>query len=110
MQSFQIRVALAVALLAGAACYPKSAPPPATVTEGGVAWASAKWPAVTEASLAAGRDTFVAECNACHDHPDLSAIPDDRWPAIVERMGKKADLDAATSEQVLQFVLASKHP
>jgi hypothetical protein len=112
MQRFHIRIVLGVALLAvgfiHAGCYPKAGPPPEAVSGDKVTSASTRWPGVTESSLAAGRETFLAKCNGCHDYPDLAAIPDEDWPAIIERMGKKAELDAAKTDEVLHFVLASK--
>jgi len=93
-----------------AGCYPKSAAAPGTVSAGSVTWASTKWPGTTEASLAAGRATFLAKCNGCHGYPDLAAISDEKWPAIIERMGSKSGLDKPKSDEVLHYVLASKHP
>jgi hypothetical protein len=72
------------------------------------AWASTRWPGVTPASLAEGHDLFIANCNRCHDYPDLTVIADERWPAILERMGNKADLTAAQRDLVLHFVLTAR--
>lgn len=114
MHAHQSKLALGIALFAaavsGAACYPKAAPPPGSISPTSVSWAAAKWPGTTEASLAAGKETFLAKCNNCHGYPDFAAIDDEKWPSIVERMGKKADLDKAKSDAVLHYVLASKHP
>jgi cytochrome c5 len=96
------------ALICVAACYPKGAPPPAAPSAAAVTWASTRWPNETAASLAHGRELFVAKCNACHDHPDLGAIADDRWPHIVDRMGGKAHLAPADRDAVLHFILASR--
>lgn len=98
---------LAVGVL-GAGCYPKGAPAGGALSAAGVASASARWPGVTAASLAAGHDHFVAKCNGCHDYPDLVAIPDERWTAIVERMAKKSGLGADERDAVLHYVLAAR--
>lgn len=92
----------------GAGCYPKVAPPPAAVSSDHVASASTRWPGVTAGSLAQGHDLFLANCDQCHGYPDLAAIPDDRWPRILEKMGKKSHLGPEETDAVLHFVLASR--
>ena len=99
---------LAATGILGAGCFPKAAPVPGALSPAGVAWATARWPGATAASLTAGRDQFVAKCNGCHGYPDLPAIADDRWPAIVESMGNKAHLGAEEKDAVLHYVLASR--
>lgn len=91
-----------------AACYPKAAPPPGAPSAQAVTWATARWPNETAASLSHGRDLFVAKCNACHDHPDLAAIADDRWPNIIKSMGGKAHLTPPDGDAVLHFILATR--
>lgn len=73
-----------------------------------MASAKAKWPDTTEQSLTAGRELFIARCNRCHDHPDVRAVSESEWPDIIERMGDKADLNAAQKRSVLHFVLAAR--
>jgi len=106
------RIVLVVALFMGAVteagCYPKAGPPPGALSAGGVTSASTRWPGATESSLSAGRDLFLAKCNACHDYPDLAAISDERWPHILDKMARKADLAAEQRDAVLHFVLASR--
>jgi hypothetical protein len=101
-------VALFAIGILGSGCYPKAGPAPAALSADSVARASTRWPGVTASSLSAGRDHFVAKCNGCHDYPDLAAIPDGRWPDIVERMAKKAQLGAEERDAVLHFVLAAR--
>ncbi|MFO0761453.1 MAG: hypothetical protein U0359_33550 [Byssovorax sp.] len=103
------RIALAAALVVlGAGCYPKAGPAPGALSADAATRAAARWPGVTPDALTAGRDLFIAKCNRCHDYPDLSAIPEDRWSTIVERMAKKADLRAAEGDEVLHFILAAR--
>jgi hypothetical protein len=107
------RSALRVALFAPLAmtlmgCYPKAGPPPAALSANSLTWASARWPGETASSLSAGRDLFLAHCNVCHSYPELSAIPDDSWPSVLEKMGNKSHLNAQEKEAVLHFVLASR--
>ena len=99
--------ALVVGVL-GAGCFPKAAPAPPAVSASGVARAAARWPGVTAEALSMGRDRFLAKCNACHAYPDLPAIAEERWPAIVERMAKKSSLGAEERDAVLRYVLASR--
>ena len=108
MKALHVTAALAAIGLLGAGCFPKGAPVPGALSPAGVTWATGRWPGVTAASLSAGRDHFVAKCNGCHSYPDLAAIPEARWPEIMERMGKKAGLGAEDKEAVLRYLLASR--
>ncbi len=103
-----LRVALVAVGLAAAGCYPKVAAPPGALSANDAASASTRWPGVTVSSLAHGRDLFVSNCNACHGYPDLTAIADDRWPGIIEKMAKKARLGPEDGDAILHFVLASR--
>jgi hypothetical protein len=94
--------------LGAASCFPKTAATPGPLSAAGVTWASTRWPGVTAGALSAGRDHFVAKCNGCHGYPDLGAVPEGRWPEILESMAKKAGLAAEQREAVLHFVLASR--
>jgi hypothetical protein len=100
--------AVIVAGLLAAGCFPKAAPVPPAVAASGVTRASTRWPGVTAEALSMGRDRFVAKCNGCHGYPDLRAISEERWPGIVARMGKKADLGDQERDALLHFVLASR--
>lgn len=104
-------IALAATLLATgivAGCYPKAGPAPGPVSPKSVASASTRWPGATAESLAAGHDLFIANCNKCHDYPDLTVIDDQKWPDIVDRMGHKADLTPQQIELVLHFVQTAR--
>jgi hypothetical protein len=104
-----LRVALVAVAVTGAGCYPATAPPPGALSPGGVTWASTHFPGVTADSLSVGRDLFVAKCNGCHGYPDLATIADERWPGILKTMAlKKSHLDAAQSDEILHFILASR--
>ena len=100
-------VALAVAVLC-AGCFPKTAAAPPALSAASVAKASARWKSGTADALSMGHDRFVAKCNGCHGYPDLLAIADERWPAIVERMAKKAHLGDEERDAVLHYILASR--
>lgn len=102
------RVALFAIGIMGAGCYPKAGPAPGALSARSVTWASTRWSGVTEGSLSAGRSHFLAKCNGCHGYPDLAAIPDGRWPAILERMARKSGLGAEERDAVLHYVLASR--
>lgn len=103
-----LRVALVAIGFVGAGCYPKVAPPPGALSVDSVASASRRWPGVTDRSLSHGRDLFVANCNACHGYPDVTAISEERLPGILEKMAKKAHLNPDDRDAVLHFVLASR--
>jgi cytochrome c5 len=91
-----------------AACYPKAGAVPAPAATADLATASARWPNASAEGLAAGRATFIEKCNGCHDYPDVTSIDEAKWPGILARMGKKADLDSAATENVLHFVLVAR--
>src|SRR5687767_7074596 len=76
-------LALAVLVSACGGYPPHAAVPPAPAAAPGV-------PGATTESIAAGHDLFAANCNKCHEHPDVASEPAEEWPSIVDRMGKKA--------------------
>lgn len=114
MDSFRVKLVLRLTLLAAglfaAGCYPKAGPAPGALSNNSVTWAQAKWPGETAESLGVGKDAFMAKCNGCHGYPDLAEIADEKWPAIVDRMAGKSDLDEKKEEAVLHYILAAKHP
>lgn len=89
-----------------AACGGASGPAP--VTPDLVRRAQANSPSATEASLTSGREAFVSRCKSCHELPKPSAHAAAEWPALMQRMGKLASLDAAAQQQVLDYVLAAR--
>lgn len=98
---------LGAALIAG--CYPKAAPAPGAMSPASVEWAAAKWPGETEASLKAGRELFLANCNKCHGYPDLLANSEEDWPSDVKRMASKSDLTPENGDQILHYVLTARN-
>lgn len=104
-----MRTAVLLLPLALVACgYPKTAAAPGPLAPTAVESAAARWPGTTTESLSAGRELFLAKCNDCHGHPDIKLIADDRWPGILERMAKKADLTPEQTERVLHFILTAR--
>lgn len=99
---------IVVLVLSATACFPRSAPVPGAITPADVATAKEKWPDATDASLAAGRDTFTAKCNSCHDYPAMDAMTETQWPGTVHSMAGKAKLDATQERDVLRFVLTAR--
>lgn len=98
-----------VALLVLAACYPKAAPPPEALNPKQVELAKVKDANVTDAQLERGRQLFVDNCGNCHGHPDLSAQKLSRWPAVLEDMIARSDLDkdATASGDLGTFVMTA---
>ena len=100
---------LAILVALTAACgYPKSGAVPGPVSPTAEATAATRWPGTTPDSLRNGRELFMAKCNDCHGHPDITAIGEDHWPGILGRMGKKAKLTEAQTQDVLHFILAAR--
>jgi len=108
MRSTTALVAASLLAVLAACGYPKAGAVPAPVTGDAAKAATTKWPDATEASLGEGRALFASKCNTCHEHPDVNAIAEGKWPEIVKEMGEKAKLDAKQSELVLRFVLAAR--
>lgn len=107
---FRVRVPWLLVFAALSACgFPKSAAAPGAVSPAEVSAATSKWPDATEAQLTTGRDTFIARCNHCHGYPDLASVSEGDWPGILDRMAKKASLDATQKEAVLRFVLVARN-
>ena len=101
--------ALAGTLLLGAGCiFPKAAPIPGPVTAADVDRGRYRWPEVDERSLVQGRDLFASHCNACHDYPLVTSVPEGDWPSIVEKMARKAKLSREQAQLVLRFVLVAR--
>jgi cytochrome c5 len=104
-----LALVLVIAVVAGCG-YPKAGPPPGPLAASAVTAAQVRWPTATAASLEQGRQIFLHRCNECHKHPALGAYSDAQWEKIMPRMGGKANLAPAETEQVLQFVLAARTP
>lgn len=97
---------LGASLLGLSVCGPGWVPPP--VSPELLARGQARFPDVTAEQLARGRSLLVTRCSRCHGVPSPTAKPEARWPRIVERMGRKARLDAAGKQDVLRFVLVAR--
>lgn len=95
-------------MLVGCGAHPKAGTVPHPVSPELVQQAQTRFPAATEASLEQGRELFVSRCKKCHDLPDRRAYADDRWPKILDKMARKAKLDAEQHQLVLQFILAER--
>jgi len=98
----------ALTVLAAGCLFPKAAPVPAPVTAADVDRGRYRWPDVDQRSLSTGRELFAAHCNACHDYPALTSVPEGNWPAIVEKMARKAKLSREQGQLVLRFVLVAR--
>lgn len=85
---------------------PKTAAAPPALSPTAVSLAQVRWPDATPASLASGREIFLAKCNACHGYPDIRAVDESRWPDILRTMAERARIDDAQRESVLRFVTA----
>ena len=93
----------------GAGCiFPKAAPVPGPITAADVDRGRYRWADVDRGALVEGRDLFAAHCNACHDYPALTSIPEGDWPSIVEKMARKAKLSREQGQRVLRFVLVAR--
>jgi len=97
---------LGVSLLGLAVCGPAWVPPP--VSPELVKRGQARFPDVTAEQLGRGREILVTRCTRCHRLPFPNAYSESKWPRIVDRMGRKARLDAADKQILLRFMLANR--
>lgn len=96
------RLALTLAPLLVVGCFPKSAPPPSSVSDE-VAARSAS----DRSELETGRAVFVAKCGECHAHPDIASVGSEEWPSILDRMSEKSKLSPTDAKALRAFVLAA---
>jgi len=98
----------ALAMMVAGCIFPKAGPVPALVTAADVDRARYRWPDADRAALDDGRELFAARCNGCHGYPALTAVPEANWPAVVEKMARKAKLSREQADHVLRFVLVAR--
>ena len=102
---YTVTVLAFLATVAAGCGFPPAGAVPPPVTAADADAAKARFPDSSEASLNEGRDLFASHCNRCHNYPDVRKIEEGRWPDILSRMGKKANLDDSQVRAVLTFVL-----
>jgi cytochrome c5 len=108
MKSYFV-LALAATLIMVAGCAtPRTAPAPGPISSDAVAAAKTRWPDATSESLEEGRGLFLKSCNRCHGYPDRSAYSEEKWPGIMEVMGKRAKLTPEQIQLVLHFIIATR--
>ena len=72
-------------------------------------WAAQRWPGTTSERLETGRALYVLKCSGCHTLRLPSVYSEERWPAILDKMQKRAKITDDEKQQILQFVLTVKH-
>jgi len=93
--------------LVGCGGYPRTGPAPGPLSPTAIAAAQARWPDADAATLARGRELFLAKCDACHGYPALDAVDAGSWPSVMKRMAGNAHLPPADRDAVLHFILAA---
>jgi mono/diheme cytochrome c family protein len=78
-----------------ASCSPKTTPPPAATTT------------APTGDVAAGKDTYVAKCQRCHELKNPGDFNTRQWVKLVDEMAPKAHLDDAEKANVLAYVQAN---
>ena len=89
------RLAL-LSFVSAAGCMPKSVAIPLAVP----ASASA------DNNVNHGHEVYIAACNTCHGYPAPDAVGDDKWPGVLDVMGKQAKLSDNDSAAVLAYIMA----
>jgi mono/diheme cytochrome c family protein len=98
-----VRVAfglLSFLLLAG--CAGTALPRP---TDAHAAAAQGRWPGLSTADLARGRELYAARCSSCHVPVQPTAVPASEWPGHVEEMAERAHLDQNERQLVIAYVV-----
>lgn len=68
-----------------------------------------KHPGTTLVGLNEGYAVYTgASCIECHKPKGIYRISEDKWPHIIENMGKKAKLSAAQKDALTKYVFAIK--
>lgn len=68
-----------------------------------------KYPGTTLAVLNEGYAVYKgASCIECHNPKGIYKISEDKWPRIIENMGKKAKLSATQKDALTKYVFAIK--
>lgn len=88
--------------------FPKAGPAPGPLNALALEIAQSRWADSTPESLEKGRQYFLGTCDNCHSYPDLPHYSEEKWPTIIQRMGKKAELTPEETELVLRFILAAR--
>jgi hypothetical protein len=97
-----------IAVVMLSACYPRSGPIPATLSEQALAGAVSRWPNENAQTLEQGRTLFSDNCGDCHDHPDVWSVSEKRWPSVMKKMAKEASLKQEEADLILHFVISAQ--
>jgi mono/diheme cytochrome c family protein len=69
--------------------------------------ASQRWPGITVAELAHGRELYVNHCASCHKLYRPGEQPADKWRALVGEMTERAKLPPADAETIVRYLIAA---
>lgn len=108
MSRLSLRLATLAAALALAGCYPRPGPLPGPLSEAALSSALGRLPGQSAETLAKGRAQAEFYCQDCHEYPDIWVIAAEKWPAIMKRMQKEADMTQEDADLVLNFILAAQ--
>jgi mono/diheme cytochrome c family protein len=53
-----------------------------------------------------GHEVYIAQCNKCHGYPAPDAVGEDKWPGVMDLMGKKARLSDKDTAAVQAYIMA----
>jgi len=63
--------------------------------------------AASLAVLERGREVYVTDCTRCHSVEPVVRYSEDRWRAIIDRMGPRSKLDESRAAALQSYVLAA---
>jgi len=103
--------AIAVLVLAAAACHRKAVPAGSTTTMATPAPAAAPAPdpaiAAHEEMVARGKTVYATGCGRCHGLKPVENYTAERWTGILKSMIPKAKLNETEAQQVTAYVMAN---
>lgn len=79
---------------------------PNDVNETLLSLAKTKFADASIEKLNTGHDLYFGTCTRCHGAKSISRFTTDRWPGIIEDMARKARINDAEKQAVLQYVTA----
>lgn len=62
---------------------------------------------VEQSLLVGGRETYMANCNRCHDRVLPGNLDPEYWRGIVPHMAKNADLSESEEQDLLIYLMAA---
>jgi mono/diheme cytochrome c family protein len=104
----KILAGIVVLLVAAAAYHQLTKFTVAVPTEAELFIAQKRWPETDPATLFAGYKIFTTQCRRCHGLKNVSKYSEAKLHTILEKMTKRAKLNAEEKEDVRRYLLTER--